>query len=179
MFSFTWLSNQLMHGCVHYLEEYDCGLRMDELFVKCLLYADDQIIFALSACELLEMVFERGGSVSCIKDGQHGVCTDINKCQSFYRTIAMKRPPMICSIRASAFVVCCFDGHPSAALTTTTSTLVRSAMNSIKFSRITKRNSVCPGFVQIEQVRFRDRDWKLRPGPERESQTQEKYRHQK
>ncbi|GBP09618.1 hypothetical protein EVAR_66732_1 [Eumeta japonica] len=31
---------------------------MDELSVKCLLYADDQVILALSACELQEMVIE-------------------------------------------------------------------------------------------------------------------------
>ncbi|GBP57263.1 hypothetical protein EVAR_44080_1 [Eumeta japonica] len=32
---------------------------MDELSVKCLLYADDQVILALLACELQEMLIKR------------------------------------------------------------------------------------------------------------------------
>ncbi|GBP61344.1 Calmodulin-binding transcription activator 2 [Eumeta japonica] len=31
-------------------EEYECGLKMDELSVKCLLYADDQVILAPPVC---------------------------------------------------------------------------------------------------------------------------------
>ncbi|GBP35442.1 Protein suppressor of white apricot [Eumeta japonica] len=39
--------------CLYGMKEYECGLRMD---VKCLLYADDQVILAPSACGLQEMV---------------------------------------------------------------------------------------------------------------------------
>ncbi|GBP40105.1 hypothetical protein EVAR_33681_1 [Eumeta japonica] len=40
------------------LKEYECGLRMDELSVKCLLYDDDRVILvpAPSACGLQETV---------------------------------------------------------------------------------------------------------------------------
>ncbi|KAI5644163.1 reverse transcriptase (RNA-dependent DNA polymerase) domain-containing protein [Phthorimaea operculella] len=38
------------------LKESVCGLRMNDLLVKCLLYADDQVILASSAEELQEMV---------------------------------------------------------------------------------------------------------------------------
>ncbi|GBP42564.1 hypothetical protein EVAR_82014_1 [Eumeta japonica] len=44
-------------------EEYECGLRMDEMFVKCLLYADDQVIPVSSACGLQEMVNKMNDSV--------------------------------------------------------------------------------------------------------------------
>ncbi|KAI5642685.1 UDP-glucoronosyl and UDP-glucosyl transferase domain-containing protein [Phthorimaea operculella] len=37
------------------LKESECGLRMNDLLVKCLLYADDQVILASSAEELQEM----------------------------------------------------------------------------------------------------------------------------
>ncbi|GBP35088.1 hypothetical protein EVAR_28285_1 [Eumeta japonica] len=40
------------YSCLYDLKGYECGLRMDELFVKCLLYADDQVILASSACGL-------------------------------------------------------------------------------------------------------------------------------
>ncbi|GBP58705.1 hypothetical protein EVAR_97109_1 [Eumeta japonica] len=45
-----------MESCLHDLKEYECGLRMDEVSVKCLLYADDQIILASSACEQQKMM---------------------------------------------------------------------------------------------------------------------------
>ncbi|GBP32918.1 hypothetical protein EVAR_20095_1 [Eumeta japonica] len=45
------------------LKEYERGLRMDELSVKCLLYSDDQVILALSACGPQEMVNKMNGSV--------------------------------------------------------------------------------------------------------------------
>ncbi|GBP48295.1 hypothetical protein EVAR_34788_1 [Eumeta japonica] len=44
------------------LKEYECGLRMDELSVNCLLYADDQVILAPSACGLQEMVHKMNDS---------------------------------------------------------------------------------------------------------------------
>ncbi|GBP82341.1 hypothetical protein EVAR_90976_1 [Eumeta japonica] len=37
-----WLFNLLMDSCLYDVKEYECGLRMNEPFVKCLLYADDQ-----------------------------------------------------------------------------------------------------------------------------------------
>ncbi|GBP76168.1 hypothetical protein EVAR_49965_1 [Eumeta japonica] len=44
-----------MDNCLYYLKEYECGLRMDELSIKCLLYANDQVILVPSACILQEM----------------------------------------------------------------------------------------------------------------------------
>ncbi|GBP21257.1 hypothetical protein EVAR_84384_1 [Eumeta japonica] len=38
-----WL-NLFMDNCLYDSKEYECGLRMDELSIKCLPYADDQII---------------------------------------------------------------------------------------------------------------------------------------
>ncbi|GBP49513.1 hypothetical protein EVAR_45489_1 [Eumeta japonica] len=42
-----------MRKCYLYdSKEYECGLRMDKLSGKCLLYTDDQVILALSVCGL-------------------------------------------------------------------------------------------------------------------------------
>ncbi|GBP80944.1 hypothetical protein EVAR_56582_1 [Eumeta japonica] len=51
-----WLFNLFMDSCLYDLREYECGLRMDELFVESLLSADDRVIRAPSACGLQEMV---------------------------------------------------------------------------------------------------------------------------
>lgn len=62
-----WLFNLFMDNCLKDLKERKCGLRMNELLVICLLYADDQVILAASAEQLQEMVtvmhesFERKG----------------------------------------------------------------------------------------------------------------------
>ncbi|GBP20598.1 hypothetical protein EVAR_93712_1 [Eumeta japonica] len=48
-----WLLNLFMDSCL--LKEYECGLRIDRLSVKCLLYANDQVILVPSACGLQEM----------------------------------------------------------------------------------------------------------------------------
>ncbi|GBP82237.1 hypothetical protein EVAR_54982_1 [Eumeta japonica] len=50
------LFSLFMDNCLYDLKEYECGLRMDERSVKSLLYTDDQVILALSACELKEVV---------------------------------------------------------------------------------------------------------------------------
>ncbi|GBP13423.1 hypothetical protein EVAR_4181_1 [Eumeta japonica] len=52
MRTFTVIIQSIDGDCLHNLKEYECGLRMDELSVKCLLYADDQKILAPSACEV-------------------------------------------------------------------------------------------------------------------------------
>ncbi|GBP58341.1 hypothetical protein EVAR_40907_1 [Eumeta japonica] len=39
-----WLFNLFMDSCLYDLKEYELGLKMDELSVKWLLYADDQVI---------------------------------------------------------------------------------------------------------------------------------------
>ncbi|GBP84081.1 hypothetical protein EVAR_68783_1 [Eumeta japonica] len=44
----------VMNGCPHNLK--NSGIRMDELSVKCLLYADDQVILVVSACDLQAIV---------------------------------------------------------------------------------------------------------------------------
>ncbi|GBP70995.1 Retrovirus-related Pol polyprotein from type-2 retrotransposable element R2DM; Endonuclease [Eumeta japonica] len=46
--------NLFLDSCLYDLKEYEyeCELRMNELSVKCLLYADDQVILAPSACGL-------------------------------------------------------------------------------------------------------------------------------
>ncbi|GBP68861.1 Neuronal acetylcholine receptor subunit alpha-3 [Eumeta japonica] len=52
-----WQFNLFMDSYLYDLKEYEYGLRMDELSVEFLLYADDQvIILALSACGLQEIV---------------------------------------------------------------------------------------------------------------------------
>ncbi|GBP18102.1 CDP-diacylglycerol--glycerol-3-phosphate 3-phosphatidyltransferase, mitochondrial [Eumeta japonica] len=56
------------------LKEYEYGLRMDELSVKCLLYDDDHVIFVLFAYELQEMVIKMNGSVK-----KRGMKVNVNK----------------------------------------------------------------------------------------------------
>lgn len=51
-----WLFNLFMDSCLNDLKERECGLKLGELLIKCLLYADDQVILASSAGELQEMV---------------------------------------------------------------------------------------------------------------------------
>ncbi|GBP84325.1 hypothetical protein EVAR_61542_1 [Eumeta japonica] len=51
-----WLLNQFMDSCLYDLKEYEYGLRMCELSIKCLLYADDQVILPPLSCRLDEMV---------------------------------------------------------------------------------------------------------------------------
>ncbi|GBP60972.1 hypothetical protein EVAR_51535_1 [Eumeta japonica] len=46
-----------------WFEEYECELRMGELSVRCVLYADDQVILALSTCELQEKITKMKNSV--------------------------------------------------------------------------------------------------------------------
>ncbi|CAG4960734.1 unnamed protein product [Parnassius apollo] len=69
-----WLFNLFMDRYLQTLKDEECGLRMGELTVKYLLYADDQIIFASSAAELQMMVTlmnwelkERGMKVNASK----------------------------------------------------------------------------------------------------------------
>ncbi|GBP81964.1 hypothetical protein EVAR_62784_1 [Eumeta japonica] len=50
-----------MDNCLYDYEEYKRGLRMVELFVKCLLCADHQVVHTPSACELLRTVKPSGG----------------------------------------------------------------------------------------------------------------------
>ncbi|GBP49569.1 hypothetical protein EVAR_45634_1 [Eumeta japonica] len=50
-----------MDSCLYKLKE--CGQRIDKLFVKSLLYADDRVILAPSAGELQEMVTKMNDSV--------------------------------------------------------------------------------------------------------------------
>ncbi|GBP37842.1 THO complex subunit 1 [Eumeta japonica] len=50
-----------MGSCLYNLKEYECGIRMDELSVKCLLYADDQKKgMMVNVGKTKVMVFERG-----------------------------------------------------------------------------------------------------------------------
>ncbi|GBP89333.1 hypothetical protein EVAR_65165_1 [Eumeta japonica] len=46
-----------------FIQEYECELRIDELSVKCLMYADDQVILAPLACGLQEMINKMNDSV--------------------------------------------------------------------------------------------------------------------
>ncbi|GBP71011.1 hypothetical protein EVAR_57779_1 [Eumeta japonica] len=50
------LLNLYMDSFLYNLKEYECGPRMDELSLKCLLYAGDQLILTSSACELQETI---------------------------------------------------------------------------------------------------------------------------
>ncbi|GBO98660.1 hypothetical protein EVAR_187_1 [Eumeta japonica] len=58
-------------SCLYDLKEYDCGLRVDELSVENLLYADDQIILVLSECELQENAL-RSKVARSFRDGLQG-----------------------------------------------------------------------------------------------------------
>ncbi|GBP92796.1 hypothetical protein EVAR_67508_1 [Eumeta japonica] len=58
-----WLFDLFMDSCLYNLKEYECELRMDELFVKCFMYADNKVIVAPSACGLQEMLNKMNGSV--------------------------------------------------------------------------------------------------------------------
>ncbi|GBP46482.1 hypothetical protein EVAR_28061_1 [Eumeta japonica] len=42
---------KLYDRCLYDLKEYECGLRMDELSAKCLLYADDKVILVVGVQE--------------------------------------------------------------------------------------------------------------------------------
>ncbi|GBP00555.1 Leucine-zipper-like transcriptional regulator 1 [Eumeta japonica] len=50
-------------SCLYDLKEYDCGFKMNELSVKYLLYANDQVILSPSACGLLEIINKMNDSV--------------------------------------------------------------------------------------------------------------------
>ena len=50
-----------MDSCLTDLKESECGLRINELPVKCLLYADDQVLLASSAEQLQDMGNKRKG----------------------------------------------------------------------------------------------------------------------
>ncbi|GBP75993.1 hypothetical protein EVAR_55900_1 [Eumeta japonica] len=58
-----WSFNTCMDICLYDLKEYEYGLRMDKLFVKCFVYADHKVILELSACELQAMVMKMNDSV--------------------------------------------------------------------------------------------------------------------
>ncbi|GBP31250.1 hypothetical protein EVAR_21530_1 [Eumeta japonica] len=63
------------------LKEHECGLRTDELSVKCLLYADGQVILALSACglqmvnKMKDAITKRGMKV--LESGENTTESDI------------------------------------------------------------------------------------------------------
>ncbi|GBO98641.1 Retrovirus-related Pol polyprotein from type-2 retrotransposable element R2DM; Endonuclease [Eumeta japonica] len=59
----TWLFNLFMDSCLYDLKEYECWLGMDKVSIKCLLYANDQVILAPSACGLQEMVNKMNDSI--------------------------------------------------------------------------------------------------------------------
>ncbi|GBP15722.1 Retrovirus-related Pol polyprotein from type-1 retrotransposable element R2 [Eumeta japonica] len=69
-----WLFKLFMDSCLYELEEYEFGQKMDELPVKCLLYADDQVILAQSTCGLQEMVNKMNNSVK-----KRGMNTNVGK----------------------------------------------------------------------------------------------------
>ncbi|GBP68805.1 Retrovirus-related Pol polyprotein from type-2 retrotransposable element R2DM; Endonuclease [Eumeta japonica] len=74
----SWLFNLFMDSYLYDLKEYECRLRMDELSVKYLVYTDDQVMLAVSACGLQEMVNKINDSVK--KKGVKvnvGSCTDL------------------------------------------------------------------------------------------------------
>lgn len=69
-----WLFNLFMDSCLSELKERECGLRMNGLLVKCLLYADDQVLLASSADDLQEMV-------TCMNESfmKKGMKVNVNK----------------------------------------------------------------------------------------------------
>ncbi|GBP51401.1 hypothetical protein EVAR_38795_1 [Eumeta japonica] len=61
--SSPWRFNIFMGSCLYDLKEYEPGLTMDELSVKWLLYAGDQVILGASACGLQERENKMNDSV--------------------------------------------------------------------------------------------------------------------
>ncbi|GBP40258.1 hypothetical protein EVAR_83948_1 [Eumeta japonica] len=59
----TWLFNLFTDSYLYDSKEYEYRLKMRELYIKYLLYADDEVILAPSSCELPEMVTKINVSV--------------------------------------------------------------------------------------------------------------------
>ncbi|GBP81914.1 hypothetical protein EVAR_65091_1 [Eumeta japonica] len=59
----VYLGFTIMDGCLHNMKEHECGLKMDDLSVKCFLYADDLVILTSLACELQETITKMNDSV--------------------------------------------------------------------------------------------------------------------
>ncbi|GBP29378.1 hypothetical protein EVAR_22750_1 [Eumeta japonica] len=78
----TGLLYQLFNKCWKSHREYECGLRMDGLSVKCLLYVYDQVMFVPSTCGLQKMVNEINDSV---KERGMNVRVDKTKLMVFKR----------------------------------------------------------------------------------------------
>ena len=54
-----WLFNLYMDSCLTDLKESECGLMMNELPLKCLLYADDQVLLVSSAEQLINNIYNQ------------------------------------------------------------------------------------------------------------------------
>ncbi|KAM3962076.1 UDP-glucosyltransferase 2-like [Aphomia sociella] len=79
-----WLFNLFMNNCLADLKEHECGLKLGELLVKCLLYADDQVLVASSAKDLHNMVTLMVDSLGKRALGHH---VDVD--------VAEHRPPLV------------------------------------------------------------------------------------
>ncbi|GBP08787.1 hypothetical protein EVAR_7356_1 [Eumeta japonica] len=55
--------NECGDSCLRSLKEYESGLKMDELPVKCFLYPENHVILAPWVCELQDMVIKMNDSV--------------------------------------------------------------------------------------------------------------------
>ncbi|GBP25875.1 hypothetical protein EVAR_81756_1 [Eumeta japonica] len=79
-----WLFNLFIDGRLHNLKEYECGLGMDELTVKCLLNADDRVIPDPLACELqmkrpdLSLRAPHSSDIKESSFDELGLCREIN-----------------------------------------------------------------------------------------------------
>ena len=52
----TWLFNLYLDSCLQAVKQSDMGLKVGDLNVNCLLYADDAVLIASSECELQALV---------------------------------------------------------------------------------------------------------------------------
>ncbi|GBO98785.1 hypothetical protein EVAR_261_1 [Eumeta japonica] len=65
-----WGFNLFMDNCLQNFNVYEGKLKMDKLSVKCLLYANDQVILESLACELQMMIAHVGLTLSDMNKGE-------------------------------------------------------------------------------------------------------------
>ncbi|KAI5632627.1 reverse transcriptase (RNA-dependent DNA polymerase) domain-containing protein [Phthorimaea operculella] len=82
-----------MDSCLTDLKESECGLRTNDLLVKCLLYADDQVILASSAEELQEMVNIMNEALK-----EKGVKVNVSKTKKIYKIFEKEDSTTECNI---------------------------------------------------------------------------------
>ena len=70
----AWLFNLYLDSCLQGVKQSDMGVKVGDLNVNCLLYADDAVLIASSECELQALV-------TTLKEGceYNGLSLNVNK----------------------------------------------------------------------------------------------------